>query len=106
MKRGFAVLRVHVEILPWLSHRLSAQHLGRLTLTQEVSEGTTVGQVLEALAADNRLFKELIFSADTGQLAGYIMLLLNGRLIELAGGMEAQVQPGDTLRLIPGFSGG
>ncbi len=99
-------MRVQVEILPWLSHRLSAQHLGRLTLTQDVSEGTTVRQVLEVIAAGDQLFRELIFPADTGQLAGYIMLLLNGRLIELAGGMEAEVRSGDTLRLIPGFSGG
>jgi molybdopterin converting factor small subunit len=95
-----------VEILPWLSQRLSAQHVGRLTLIQEVSEGSTVKQVLEAVAADNPLFRELVFPANTGRLADYVMLLLNGRLIELAGGMEAEVRSGDTLRLIPGFSGG
>ena len=99
-------MHVQVEILPWLSQRLLAQHSGRLTLTQEVSEGTTVRQVLEAIAAGDKPFRELLFPADTGQLAGYIMLLLNGRLIELAGGLEAEVRPGDTLRLIPGFSGG
>mgnify|MGYP001556010694 CR=1 FL=1 len=99
-------MHVRVEILPWLSQRLSAQHVGRLTLVQEVSEGATVRQVLEAIAADNRPFRELVFPAKTGRLADYIMLLLNGRLIELSGGMEAEVRPGDTLRLIPGFSGG
>ena len=99
-------MHVHVEVLPWLSDHISAQHVGRLTLTQEISQGATARQVLEAMAADNRRFREVVFSAKTGQPAGYIMLLLNGRLIELAGGMEAELKPGDTLRLIPGFSGG
>ena len=99
-------MHVHVEILPWLSDRISAQHAGRLTLTQEVTEGATARQVLEALAADNQRFREVVFSDRSGRLAGHIMLLRNGRLIELAGGMEAELGPGDTLRLIPGFSGG
>jgi molybdopterin converting factor small subunit len=106
MERGFAFLLVTVEILPWLSERLSAGSEGRLTLTQDVSEGTTVRQILEAIGVENRSFRELVFPGGGGDLAGYIMLLLNGRLIELAGGMEAEVRPGDTLRLIPGFSGG
>ena len=97
---------VTVEILPWLSEHLSAGPAGRLTLTRDVGEGTTVRQVLEAIGADNQAFRELVFRDDGEQLPGYIMLLLNGRLIELAGGMEAEVRPGDTLRLIPGFSGG
>lgn len=98
-------MRVHVEILPWLSHYLATEHSGRLTLTKEVREGMTVREFLETLASDNQPFRGLIFE-DSGRLAGYILLLLNGRLIELAGGMEAELRPGDTLRLMPGYSGG
>lgn len=98
-------MRVQVEILPWLSEHVSVGHRGRLTLTKEVSDGITVREFLETLVSDNQPLRGLIF-VDSGRLAGYILLLLNGRLIELAGGMEAKLRPGDTLRLMPGYSGG
>jgi len=39
-------------------------------------------------------------------LAGHISLILNGTFLELSGGLEARLKPGDTVRLMLGFSGG
>jgi molybdopterin converting factor small subunit len=77
-----------------------------VTLEREIDDGTTVKDLLEDIASQNQAFKEVLFDAKTGRLAGHISLILNGRFLELAGGLEAQLRPGDTIRLMPGFSGG
>jgi molybdopterin converting factor small subunit len=97
---------MYVEIMPWFSRYFAAEHTGRLVLTMEVGDGITVRELLDEISADNRPFRELAYDPDSHQLAGYVMLLLNGRLLELAGGMEARLKAGDTIRILPGFSGG
>ena len=97
---------VRLEIMPWLSRYFAAGRYGRVVLEREVRDGATVGDLLNEVTAHNREFREIIFDARTGRLVGYLSLVLNGRFVELAGGLEAPLKPGDTLRLMPGFSGG
>lgn len=97
---------VRLEVMPWLSHHLAAERSGRVILEREVDDSTTVRDLLEEIASQNQAFKEVLFDAQTGRLAGHISLILNGRILELAGGLEARLRPGDTIRLMPGFSGG
>jgi molybdopterin converting factor small subunit len=97
---------VCLEVMPWLSHYLAAERSGRVILEREIDDGTTVKDLLEDIASQNQAFKEVLFDAKTGRLAGHISLILNGRFLELAGGLEAKLRPGDIIRLMPGFSGG
>ena len=97
---------VRLEIMPWLSRYFAAERPGRVILEREVSDGATVRDLLEEIASQNEEFKEVLFDARSQRLAGHISLILNGRFLELAGGLETQLMPGDTLRLMPGFSGG
>ena len=97
---------VRLEILPWLSRYVTAEHAGRTVLEVEVKDGGTVRDLLEEITSQNQEFKDVIFDAKTKRLAGHIALILNGRLVELAGGLEATLSPGDTIQLMPGFSGG
>ena len=97
---------VHLEVLPWLSRYIAGEHSGRAVLEVEVNDGATVRDLLEEIASQNQEFQDVLFDAKTGRLAGHIALILNGRLVELAGGLEATLSPGDTIQLMPGFSGG
>ena len=97
---------VHLEILPWLSRYFAPERSGRVILEMELGDGTTVRDLLEELAAQDQEFRQVLFNPNTGRLAGHIALILNGRLVELAGGLEAKLRPGDTVQLMPGFSGG
>ena len=97
---------VRLEIMPWLSRYFAAERSGRAILDTEVSDGATVMELLLEITSQNQEFGEVLFDAQTGRVAGYISLILNGRLLELAGGLEAELRPGDTLRLTPAFSGG
>ena len=60
----------------------------------------------QSLRPGVREVRKVLFEADTGRLAGYIALVLNGRFVELSGGLDTELKSGDTLRLMPGFSGG
>jgi len=97
---------VRLEIMPGLSRYFATERLGRLVLEKEVSDSATVRDLLEEIASQNREFKEALFNARTGNLAGHISLILNGTFLELSGGLEARLKPGDTVRLMLGFSGG
>ena len=97
---------VRLEIMPGLSRFFDAERSGLLVLERQVSDSATVRDFLEEIAAENRGFREGLFNARTGNLAGHISLILNGRFLELSGGLEAKLKPGDSIRLMLGFSGG
>jgi len=98
--------KVRLEIMPGLSRYFGAERAGRLVLEREVSDRATVRDLLEGVASQNREFKEALFNAGTGNLAGHVTLILNGRFLELSGGLETKLKPGDTIRLMLAFTGG
>ena len=97
---------VRLEVMPWLSRYFAAEHSGRVVLEREVSDGATVRDLLEEITSQNQELKEVLFDTKTGRLSGHITLILNGRFLELSGGLEAKLKPGDTIRLIPSLGGG
>ncbi|MBT4498296.1 MAG: MoaD/ThiS family protein [Gemmatimonadetes bacterium] len=97
---------VNIEIMPWLSRYFAAGRSGRVVMERKVDDGTTIRDLLEEIIADKREVREILFEADTGRLFGYIALVLNERFVELSGGLDTELKSGDTLRLMPGFSGG
>jgi molybdopterin converting factor small subunit len=96
---------IRLEILPWLSRSLGGEGVARVVLERPVAEGATVRDLLDRLVAEHPSFHRTLYDPD-GKLAGHISIILNNRLYELAGGLEAEVRPGDTVTLLPAFSGG
>jgi molybdopterin converting factor small subunit len=102
---------VYLEIRPWLSRCFVPEpsgsgRSGRVVLERETGVGATVGDLLEEIASENQELRGVLFDPQTGRLTGYVTLILNGRLLELAGGLEVELSPGDTLRLMPTLAGG
>ena len=107
---------VYVEGMPWLSRYFAPGqsgpeqsgpgHSGRVVLEREMGDGATVSDLLAEVTSQSQEFGEVLFDAQTGRLTGYVTLILNGRLLELAGGLEAELKSGDTLRLMPTLAGG
>ena len=97
---------VRLEIMPGLSRYFAAGSSGLLVLEREVRKGATVRDLLDEVTSQSREFKSSPFNARTGQLAGHLSVILNGRFLELSGGLEAELKPGDTIRFMLGFSGG
>jgi molybdopterin converting factor small subunit len=97
---------IRLEYYSWLATELKGVGEAGTTVQVPIVDGTTVRAVLERLAAENPRFEELVYDRGADRVKEYATLILNGRTIELAGGLDARLRPGDHLLLLPGFSGG
>ena len=102
---------VSVEVMPWLSRYFAGEssgsgRSGRVVLEWDVADGDSVGDLLDRMSLANQGLGEVLFAGQTGKLSGHITLILNGRLLEIAGGLGARLRTGDTLRLLPTLAGG
>ena len=66
----------------------------------------TVRALFEGKAAESEAFERLVYDMEGRRVREFVALIVNGRVIELAGGLDRKLEPGDELLLLPGFSGG
>lgn len=97
---------VTVEVLSWLRGKLGYPDEGRVVLTEEIVDGETAGSLLTRLAAGLPGFGEQVYDAADERIREHVVVILDGRAIELAGGPAAPLHDGDRLVLLPGFAGG
>lgn len=88
---------VSLEIMPWISRYFASGGHGRLVMERKVEDGTTIRDLLEEITEDEREVREIFFETGTGRLVGYIALVLNERFVELSGGLDTELKPGDSL---------
>lgn len=71
------------------------------------SEEVTVGKVLKRLSeVHGKDFVEYAFDGETGEIRGYLLLLVNGRSITSLEGLETRFLDGDILAILPPVGGG
>jgi molybdopterin converting factor small subunit len=102
---GQASLRVKVEVLSWVARELGGQREDKAVWDEQIAEGETLGELMDRLADRFPSFGKFYDPADR-RLEEHVELVLNGRLYDLVGGFEARLEPGDTVLIFPGFSGG
>ena len=104
--RETGMSNVSVEVMPWLSRYFGTGHQGRVVLEREMPDGATVKDLLEEISSQNREFRDVLFDLRTGRPGRFMTIVLNGRLLELAGGLETKLKPGDTILLMAALAGG
>ncbi len=73
---------------------------------KEVSaDGSSVGEVLNALAAAHPQTQSQLFSAE-GELNRYVNVYLNDEDVRVLDGLQTAVGEGDTLVILPAMAGG
>jgi molybdopterin converting factor small subunit len=99
---------VTLELHGFLGDRLAAlgQRRGTRTLIAAASPpGDTVVNLLTRLtASDARL--SLLFDPGRRQLPEHVEVVLNDRLLDLQGGVQAELRAGDVLSFLPAHAGG
>lgn len=100
-----AAEKVRLEYYSWLAKELAGDERGK-TVELSLSGDHTVRSLLERLARESGDFERLVYDLAGQRIREYAALIVNGRAIELAGGLEARLHDGDHLLLLPGFSGG
>ena len=68
-------------------------------------DGSTVGEVLDALYAEHADLKERIASED-GTLRRFVNVFLDGEDIRFLDGLETEVADGDEVTILPAVAGG
>jgi molybdopterin converting factor small subunit len=100
--------QVTLELHGFLAERLA--HVGqrrgsRTRVLVAVAAGDTVGSVMHRLTAREPT-TEVLFDSAKGVLPEHVEVVLNDRLLDLQGGLDARLAPGDVLTFLPAHAGG
>ena len=69
------------------------------------AEGSTVGQVLDALYADHAELRDRV-AGDDGQIRRFVNVFLDGEDIRFLDGLDTTVADGAELTILPAVAGG
>jgi len=97
---------VQLKILPWIANMLNIPGSSWLTLEKEIREGATIGDLLSDFASSYTDFRKVVFNPDTGIISGQVMIIINGNLLRFPDVTEAKLSDGDSIILLPVYSGG
>ncbi len=97
---------VQLECFSWLCRQLGMGDGESTVMEVPLTGDRTVRSVLAHLASRSEPFSRLVYDTEGDHIRDHVALIVNGRMVELIGGLDAQLRAGDHLLLIPGFSGG
>ena len=84
----------------------SAIGLNYMLWEEEVEKGATLRTLFKRLTDRYPKFRELVYDPGNGELTGLVSVIFNNRVLELAGGLDAEIQDGDSVVLLPAYAGG
>lgn len=77
------------------------------TIKFKPEEQANVGAVLKRLAERHgKEFVNYVYDTKTGEVKGFLQLLVNGRSVSSEKGLETELKDGDVLAIIPPVGGG
>lgn len=97
-------VQVVVEVVPWLTDYFNHPGGGRLRISEELAPGATVVDLLRRLAQRYPTFGREAFPQE--ELSGHVAVLVNGRWLRPDDKLDTALETGDTVTLLPAFSGG
>ena len=97
---------VHVEIVPWLSQHFGTAGSSHLILEEEVAGAQSLGDFLTSLASKYPAIGTVILDLGVGQLFEHVSVVHNDTVLGSATVLEERIEAGDSLVLLPAFSGG
>lgn len=95
---------VAVEVVPWLTDYFDHRGSGRLHLEERLAPGATVVDLVRHLAQRYPTFGHEVFRRE--ELSGHVAVLLNNRWLRPTHKLDTALETGDTVTLLPAFSGG
>ena len=97
---------VELTLPSWVAASLDSNAEEWLTVKQDVEPGTTVGKLLDGIAAVNQDFRETVYSPAVGLAYEQINVLLNETLLTHQEIVQTILNNGDKLLLLPVYFGG
>ena len=94
--------KVHIYALPWLAESLGMEG----TSEEEIEDGISVNDLLNRLCGRYQRFGRIVFDVNAQKLTGRVAIFFNGRVLELADGLESRLGDGDSLTFVTPIEGG
>jgi molybdopterin converting factor small subunit len=101
-----SVATVRLEAISWLTPVFDTDQKVRLKWEEEVEKGATLRSLFTRLTDKYPKFGELVYDPGEGAITGLVSVIFNDRVLELAGGLDANIQDGDSIVLLPAYAGG
>ncbi|MBA7625009.1 hypothetical protein ES703_32430 [subsurface metagenome] len=98
--------KVRLKFPASFASRLNAQGSDLVILEKEIGEGATIGSLLTNLAFSYTDFRKVVFNPDTGKVGDQVNVVLNNNLLQLPDVTEAKLSDGDSIIILPVYSGG
>ncbi|MFC2025122.1 MoaD/ThiS family protein [Chloroflexota bacterium] len=98
--------KVQLKIPSWVAIMLNEQGSDWFILEKEIGEGATIGDLLADLASDYTDFRKVLFNPDIGKVSDQVNVILNNNLLQSTDMTEAKLNDGDTVTLLPVYTGG
>ena len=98
--------KVQLKIPPFLASMLNAPGFDWLTIERDIEEGTKINDLLVDLALSDTNFRKAVFNPDVGKVSEQVHVILNNNLLQDVAVTEAILNDGDTVTLLPVYSGG
>jgi molybdopterin converting factor small subunit len=98
--------RTKILITPSITSAIDSTCRDWLTLEKETPEGATVGTVLKELGSSYPELGRMLFDRESGGVSDGIELVLNGNLLIAPDIAGIKLAGGDTIIILPTYSGG
>ncbi|MFA7248162.1 MAG: MoaD/ThiS family protein [Dehalococcoidia bacterium] len=97
---------VTVDVMPMLAPYFSAAGGEHLRFTAPIENGDTILDLLGHLADEHAALDGVLIDRSSRELTEAVRVVLNDRVVELAGGLDTVLVDGDTILILPAFAGG
>jgi len=98
--------KVRLKFPASFASRLNAQGSDLVILEKEIGEEATIGDILTDLAFSYTDFRKVVFNPDTGKVSDQVNVVLNNNLLQFPEVTEAKLNDGDSIIILPVYSGG
>lgn len=99
------VIQIEVTFCAWQAN-IFGNKQSSTTLREHIDKGATFEDLLNHLVRSYPSLKDTLIDTASQQLYDNIIVIVNGRLLDLIGGMQAHMKDGDKVQFLPCLPGG
>lgn len=105
--QGWNTGNIQIKINPSLASMASARQFNSwLTLDYQIDGNGTIGELLTRLTREHPDFTRVIFDPETGKISDEINVVHNQNLLISSEAGSVKLQEGDSILLLPIYTGG
>ena len=98
--------KVQLKIPSWVGIILDENSSTWLNVDREIEEGATIYSLLADLAFSYPDFRKTVFNPDVGKVSDQVNVVLNDSLLQLSDVTEIKLNDGDSITILPMYTGG